>query len=148
MLLEEGAAHVTAIDVGHGQMAFEDPRISLVEGLNARDLTRAHVPEAFDLIVCDVSFISLRLALPPALALAEPGADLIALIKPQFEVGRAALGKGGVVGDENEWARVCAEIAAFLEGQGWSVRGITPSPIAGGDGNREFLIAARRGVAA
>ncbi|MGL4592412.1 MAG: TlyA family RNA methyltransferase [Aestuariivirga sp.] len=148
VLLEEGAAHVTAIDVGHSQMAFEDPRILLVEGLNARDLTRAHVPEAFDLIVCDVSFISLRLALPPALALAEPGADLIALIKPQFEVGRAALGKGGVVGDENEWARVCAEIAAFLEGQGWSVRGITPSPIAGGDGNREFLIAARRGVAA
>lgn len=148
VLLEEGAAHVTAIDVGHGQMAFEDPRVLLVEGLNARDLTRAHVPEAFDLIVCDVSFISLRLALPPALALAEPCADLIALIKPQFEVGRAALGKGGVVGDEAAWARVCSEIAAFLDGQGWSVRGITPSPITGGDGNREFLIAARRGIVA
>jgi 23S rRNA (cytidine1920-2'-O)/16S rRNA (cytidine1409-2'-O)-methyltransferase len=148
VLLEEGAAHVTAIDVGHGQMAFDDPRVTLIEGLNARDLVRAHVPDRLDLIVCDVSFISLKLALPQALALAEPGADLVALIKPQFEVGRAALGKGGVVGDETEWARVCSEIAAFLEGQGWSVRGLVPSPIAGGDGNREFLIAARRGFAA
>ncbi len=129
-------------------MAIQDQRITLIEGLNARDLVRAHVPEPFDLLVCDVSFISLRLALPPALALAEPGADLIALIKPQFEVGRTALGKGGVVSSEGERARACSEVCGFLEDQSWSVSRLTPSPISGGDGNTEFLIAARRCVPA
>lgn len=143
VLLEEGAAHVTAIDVGHGQMMIHDPRVTLIEGLNARDLAREHLAHPVDLVVCDVSFISLKLALPNALALAEPGAVLIALIKPQFEVGRDALGKGGIVSDTAEHQRVCGEISDFLAAHGWTVLGLAPSPIAGGDGNIEFLIAAR-----
>lgn len=143
VLLEEGAAHVTAIDVGHGQMMIHDPRVTLIEGLNARDLAREHLAHPVDLVVCDVSFISLKLALPNALALAEPDAVLIALIKPQFEVGRDALGKGGIVSDTAEHQRVCGEISDFLAGHGWTVLGLAPSPIAGGDGNIEFLIAAR-----
>jgi 23S rRNA (cytidine1920-2'-O)/16S rRNA (cytidine1409-2'-O)-methyltransferase len=143
VLLEEGAAHVTAVDVGHGQMMVHDPRVMLIEGLNVRDLAREHLPHPFDLVVCDVSFISLKLALPQALALAEPGATLVALIKPQFEVGRDALGKGGIVSDTAEHQRVCGEITDFLTSQHWTVLGLAPSPIAGGDGNIEFLIAAR-----
>ena len=145
VLLEQGAAHVTAIDVGHGQMKVTHDRLFSVEGLNARDLAREDLPFPVNLVVCDVSFISLKLALPAALGLAEPGADLIALIKPQFEVGRAALGKGGLVRDEAAHERVCREIEAFIETLGWNVVGVEPSPIAGGDGNREFLIAARKG---
>ncbi|MFO1122712.1 MAG: TlyA family RNA methyltransferase [Hyphomicrobiales bacterium] len=144
VLLEEGATHVTAIDVGHGQMTITDPRVTLIEGLNARDLTAAHLPHPIDLIVCDVSFISLKLALPPALDLAEPDAQLVALIKPQFEVGRARLGKDGIVTDPADWQRVCDETAILLQGRGWQVLGIVASPLPGGDGNREFLIAARR----
>jgi 23S rRNA (cytidine1920-2'-O)/16S rRNA (cytidine1409-2'-O)-methyltransferase len=144
VLLEEGAAHVTAIDVGHGQMRIEDPRITLIEGLNARDLCADHLAGLVELIVCDVSFISLRLALPPALALAEEGAALVALIKPQFEAGREAVGKSGIVSDPAEHERVCGEIADFLRGQGWLVLGVTESPVEGGDGNREFLVAAVR----
>lgn len=144
VLLEEGVSHVTAIDVGHGQMKLSDPRLTSIEGLNARDLTPDLFPAPIDLIVCDMSFISLKLALPAALDLAERGAYLVALIKPQFEVGRDALGKGGIVTDELERQRVCDEIAEFLEHCGWKVLGLTPSPIAGGDGNAEFLIAARK----
>jgi 23S rRNA (cytidine1920-2'-O)/16S rRNA (cytidine1409-2'-O)-methyltransferase len=142
VLLEQGAAHVTAIDVGHGQMKLEDPCIRLIEGLNARDLSTEHLEKNIQVIVCDVSFISLKLALPPALALAEEGAALVALIKPQFEAGRDAVGKGGIVSDPSEHERVCAEIVAFLEGQGWRVLGVTDSPVEGGDGNREFLVGA------
>ena len=145
VLLEEGAAHVTAIDVGHGQMKLDDPRITLIEGLNARDLCAEHLARPVDLIVCDVSFISLRLALPHALALAEEGAVLVALIKPQFEAGREAVGKGGIVSDPLEHERVCGEIVAFLEGEGWRVLGVTASPVEGGDGNREFLVGAVKG---
>jgi 23S rRNA (cytidine1920-2'-O)/16S rRNA (cytidine1409-2'-O)-methyltransferase len=148
VLLEQGAAHVTAIDVGHGQLADairNDARVSAIEGLNARDLTPAHLPHPVDLVVCDVSFISLKIALPPALALAGRRADLIALLKPQFEAGRAAVGKTGVVADRAVHARVCKDIANFLAASGWTVIGLTPSPIPGGDGNREFLIAARKG---
>ena len=141
VLLEQGAAHVTAIDVGHGQMRVGDPRVTLIEGLNARDLARQHLAFPVDLIVCDVSFISLKLALPPAMALAEPGAQLVALIKPQFEVGRDKLGRGGVVAGPQEHRRVCREISEFMAELGWTVLGITPSPIEGGDGNREFLMA-------
>ena len=144
VLLEEGAAHVTAIDVGHGQMMIEDKRLTLIEGLNARDLAQQHLAYPVDFVVCDVSFISLQLALPPALGLAEEGAHLVALIKPQFEVGRDGLGKGGLVTDETSQARVCAEIAELLQRHGWTVLGLTLSPLAGGDGNREFLIAARK----
>lgn len=145
VLLEQGAAHVTAIDVGHGQMKLEDPRITLIEGLNARDLSTEHLGGPVQLIVCDVSFISLKLALPPALALAEEGAELVALIKPQFEAGRGALGKGGIVSDPQEHERVCREIVDFLALQGWRVLGVTRSPVEGGDGNREFLVGARKG---
>lgn len=145
VLLERGAAHVTAIDVGHGQMGAKlaaSMRVTLLEGLNARDLTRDHISEDLTLIVSDVSFISLRLALPPALGLVDSGSQLIALIKPQFEVGREHVGRGGIVMDAAQHQRVCDEISAFLVEQGWSVRGITPSPLEGGDGNVEFLIAA------
>ncbi|WP_374331292.1 TlyA family RNA methyltransferase [Aestuariivirga sp.] len=142
VLLEEGAAHVTAIDVGHGQMKLSDPRVRLIEGLNARDLSTEHLDRPVQLVVCDVSFISLKLALPPALDLAEEGALLVALIKPQFEVGREAIGKGGIVGDPEEHERVCREVADFLRLQGWRVLGLMPSPVEGGDGNREFLVAA------
>lgn len=142
VLLEQDAAHVTAIDVGHGQMKLEDARITRIEGLNARDLRRENLAHPIDLIVCDVSFISLKLALPAALELAEKGATLVALIKPQFEAGREALGKGGIVGDPMVHKQVCREVAAFLREQAWRVQGITASPLEGGDGNREFLIAA------
>ncbi len=145
VLLEQGAAHVTALDVGHGQLADvirNDPRVTVLENVNARDLTT--LPHTIHLIVCDVSFISLKLALPPALSLAASGADLVALIKPQFEAGRDAIGKGGLVTDPEIHTRVCEDISNFIETQGWTVNGITPSSIEGGDGNREFLIAARK----
>jgi 23S rRNA (cytidine1920-2'-O)/16S rRNA (cytidine1409-2'-O)-methyltransferase len=145
VLLERGAARVIAVDVGHGQMAEAlraDRRVTLLEGLNARDLSREHVPDDVLLIVCDVSFISLKLALPPAMALVSSGAQLIALIKPQFEVGRENVGKGGVVTDETQHRRVCDEIVAFLQDAGWRVVGVAPSPVEGGDGNREFLVGA------
>ena len=142
VLLEEGAAHVTAIDVGHGQMKIADPRVTLIEGLNARDLSTEHLDRPIHLIVCDVSFISLKLALPAALELAEEGALLVALIKPQFEAGKDAIGKGGIVTDRQVHERVCAEISDFLRSQGWRVLGVTASPVEGGDGNREFLVSA------
>jgi 23S rRNA (cytidine1920-2'-O)/16S rRNA (cytidine1409-2'-O)-methyltransferase len=145
VLLERGAVHVTAIDVGHGQMASEissDSRVTLIEGLNARDLTREHLSHAIELIVCDVSFISLKLALPPALDLAEQGASLVVLIKPQFEAGRERIGKGGIVGDPSVHHEICEEMAAFVVSKSWEVNGIVPSPISGGDGNKEFLLAA------
>ena len=142
VLLEEGASRVTAIDVGHSQMQVIDPRVRLIEGLNARDLSTEHLDVPIQLIVCDVSFISLKLALPPALDLAEEGALLVALIKPQFEAGREAIGKGGLVTDPGVHERVCAEIADFLRAQGWRVLGLVASPVEGGDGNREFLVAA------
>jgi 23S rRNA (cytidine1920-2'-O)/16S rRNA (cytidine1409-2'-O)-methyltransferase len=145
VLLEQGATHVTAIDVGHGQLAEVialDLRVTSYEGLNARDLARQHVPVDVNLIVSDVSFISLKLALPAALSLMPKGAELLALIKPQFEVGREHVGRGGLVTDPAQHARVCDEIKTFLIAQGWGVKGIAPSPVEGGDGNVEFLIAA------
>jgi 23S rRNA (cytidine1920-2'-O)/16S rRNA (cytidine1409-2'-O)-methyltransferase len=146
VLLEAGAAEVWAVDVGHGQLApvlRADPRLHAIEGLNARDLTAAHVPPP-GWIVADLSFISLAKALPAALALARPGALLVALVKPQFEVGPARVGKGGIVRDPAAIAEARAGVRAFLEGAGWTVLGETESPVPGGDGNREFLIAARR----
>jgi 23S rRNA (cytidine1920-2'-O)/16S rRNA (cytidine1409-2'-O)-methyltransferase len=147
VLLARGAARVYAVDVGMGQLAWklrQDPRVAVLERTNARDLTGAEVPEPVGLITADVSFISLTLALPPALALAGEGARLVALIKPQFEAGRAEVGKGGIVRDSAIHDRVCARIAACLEEAGWQVLGLTASPITGADGNREFLIAAHR----
>jgi len=148
VLLERNASRVYAVDVGHGQLALEiesAPCVVSLERLNIKDITSEHVPEPVDLIVCDVSFISLAKALPAALSLCPPGAMLIALIKPQFEVGRAHIGKGGIVREEAQQQRVCDDVAAWLNTQaGWTVLGITESPITGSDGNREFLIAARK----
>ncbi len=146
VLLARGAAHVHALDVGHGQLApalRADPRVTLHEGVNARAIPEGLIPPP-DWITADLSFISLALALPPALALARPGARLVALVKPQFEVGRAHLGKGGVVRDPAARAAAGARIAACLEASGWAVLGLVESPIAGGDGNREGLIAAAK----
>lgn len=146
VLLARGAAEVWAVDVGHGQLAPElvdAPRLHLIEGLNVRELTAEHVP-APDFVVADLSFIPLSVALPPALGLARPGARLVALVKPQFEVGPARVGKGGIVRDPAAWADAVAGVRTLLGAAGWTVLGDVPSPIAGGDGNREFLIAARK----
>lgn len=148
VLLERGAAHVVAVDVGHGEMDASlaaDPRVTLIEGLNARDLRREHLGgRSIGAIAADVSFISLKLALPPALALAEPGAWGVFLVKPQFEVGKKALGKSGIVRDPEIARQAVNDIAAWIgSGQGWLVTGVIPSPIAGGSGNRESLIGAQ-----
>jgi 23S rRNA (cytidine1920-2'-O)/16S rRNA (cytidine1409-2'-O)-methyltransferase len=148
VLLERGAAKVYAIDVGHSQLHAKlrrDPRVISRDGVNARDLNTTHVPEPFQAITADVSFIGLRLALPPALAMASVGAWLVALVKPQFEVGRFALGKGGIVRDEDAQQAALADMTKWLSSvDGWSVLGTMESPIQGGDGNREFLLAARK----
>ena len=145
VLLERGASQVIAIEVGHGQMMLQDERIDLREGVNARDLTRDDVPEDVSLVVCDVSFIPLHIALGPALELAAEAAHLVVLIKPQFEVGREAIGKGGIVKDEALHQKVNVSISNYIIKQGWKVLGILPSPIEGGDGNKEFLLAAFKG---
>jgi 23S rRNA (cytidine1920-2'-O)/16S rRNA (cytidine1409-2'-O)-methyltransferase len=148
VLLRRGVSRVYAVDVGYGQLDWRlrnDARVRVLERVNARNLTRAEVPEPVDAVVADVSFISLRLALPAALALTAPAAWLVALIKPQFEVGKGQVGKGGVVRDAALHQAVCDEIARWLaETQGWRVMGIVESPITGPKGNREFLIAAGR----
>lgn len=145
VLLERGAAHVTAIDVGHGQLHESiagDPRVTSIEGLNARELTLGHLHHgAPDLLVADVSFISLKLALPAALALAAPLARGIFLVKPQFEAGRAAIGKGGLLRDPTDADRVAEDLRRWIDGfPGWRAAGLVASPIEGGDGNREFLL--------
>lgn len=151
VLLERGAAHVTAIDVGHGQMhpdIANDPRVTVVEGLNARDLAVADLGGRIpDFLVCDVSFISLKLALPSALALAGEGARALLLVKPQFEAGREAIGKGGLLKDPGDAERIAAGLRDWLAAiPGWRVLGLHPSPIEGGDGNREFLLGAVKGA--
>jgi 23S rRNA (cytidine1920-2'-O)/16S rRNA (cytidine1409-2'-O)-methyltransferase len=146
--LARGAARVYAVDVGRGQLhpkLAADPRVASLEATDARTLTPALIPEAPQIVVTDVSFISLEKALPAALALAAPGADLVALVKPQFELGPGRVGKGGVVRDEAARAEALAGVTRFLESAGWSVRASTESPIAGGDGNRELLLWARKG---
>ena len=149
VLLARGVARIYAVDVGHGQFAWKlrnDERVVVLERTNARYLTAAEVPEPADVIVCDASFIGLETVLPAALALAAPGARLIALIKPQFEVGKGQVGKGGVVRDPALHATVCERIHAWLDGlPDWAVLGVTDSPITGPEGNREFLIAAVHG---
>jgi 23S rRNA (cytidine1920-2'-O)/16S rRNA (cytidine1409-2'-O)-methyltransferase len=144
--LKAGAARVFAVDVGRGQLHASlaaDPRVTNLEATDARNLT-AELVGAPDLIVTDVSFIGLEKALPAALSLAAPGADLIALVKPQFEVGPERVGKGGLVKDEGARQDALDAVAAFVETSGWSVQGTTDSPIVGGDGNREFLLWARK----
>jgi 23S rRNA (cytidine1920-2'-O)/16S rRNA (cytidine1409-2'-O)-methyltransferase len=146
VLLARGAAKVYAVDVGHGQLAWKlrtDPRVVVLERTNARDLTRTLVPDPIDLVVCDASFIGLETVLPAGLALAAGGAWLVALIKPQFEVGKGRVGKGGVVRDPALHDEVCRRIADWLASRPrWRVIGLVESPIQGPEGNREFLIAA------
>lgn len=146
VLLARGAARVHAYDVGRGQMhpgVAADPRVDANEGVNARHLDPGVLP-AFDWVVCDVSFISSTLALGPALAAARPGATLVTLVKPQFELQRAALSRGGIVRDAASRDRAAARVSAWLDSRGWAVLGCIESPVAGGDGNRERLLAARR----
>jgi len=148
VLLARGAVRVHAVDVGRGQLAWklrQDPRVLVHEGMNARYLSRAEIPEPIDLVTCDASFIGLETVLPASLALTAEHAALVALIKPQFEAGPKEVGKGGVVRDPAMHRAVCERISAWLEAQpGWHVVGITESPITGPAGNREFLIYARR----
>jgi 23S rRNA (cytidine1920-2'-O)/16S rRNA (cytidine1409-2'-O)-methyltransferase len=148
LLLERGAARVTAVDVGHGQLDWKlrnDPRVVVLERTNARHLTLELLPAAPSLVVCDASFIGLRTVLPAALGLALPGAALVALIKPQFEAGPEAVGKGGVVRDPGVHEAVTAAVRGWLETvMGWAVLGVAPSPILGPKGNREFLIGAEK----
>lgn len=142
--LRHGARRVYAVDVGHGQLAWSlrnDPRVVVLEKTNARHLTARQIPEPINWVVCDASFISLRTVLPASLALAAPGAVLVALIKPQFEVGKGRVGKGGVVRDPALHDEVCADMSEWLDQQpGWQVRGIVQSPITGPEGNIEFLL--------
>src|SRR2546425_12898578 len=144
-LLQRGAARVIAVDVGYGQLAWslrQDPRVTVLERVNIRHLDRLPVPA--DLAVIDVSFISLRLVLPRAGELLSPPGDVVALVKPQFEVGKGAVGKGGVVRDPDQHRQVLSEIRKFAEGAGYEVAGEIPSPILGAKGNREFLLHLRR----
>lgn len=148
VLLTNGAAKVYAVDVGYGQLAHKlrvDPRVVVMERTNARTLDAAQIPDPIGAVVCDASFIGLRTVLPAAMSLTTPGAWMIALIKPQFEVGKDRVGKKGVVREPELHAEVCETISGWLAEQpGWSVVGIEKSPITGPEGNVEFLIGARR----
>ncbi len=146
VLLQRGAAHVVALDVGHGQLDWKlrnDPRVIVLERVNARALTPDQLPagaRVFPLVTIDVSFISLRHILPVLPPLLRPEADVIALVKPQFEAGRAEVRKGGIVRDEAVHGRVIEEVAAAADALGLKRAGLVESPIAGMEGNREFLL--------
>jgi len=146
VLLERGAARVIAVDVGRGQLHQSlraNPKVMFVEETDIRKLSPALLGDAPDLVTIDVSFIPLKLVMPAALALAKVPAQILALIKPQFEAGRANL-KRGIVRDQAVHAQVCDDIAAFVASLGWRVLGVIPSPIDGGDGNAEFLLGATK----
>lgn len=147
VLLARGAARVHAVDVGHGQLAWklrQDPRVVVHDRTNARFLEPGQIGEPIGALVCDASFIGLRTVLPAPLALCAAGSWAVALVKPQFEVGPEAVGRGGVVKSESARRTVCERIAHWWAARpGWRVLGLIPSPIAGRDGNVEFLIAAR-----
>ena len=142
--LERGAAHVVAVDVGQGQLhpkLVADPRVTNLERTDARDLTPVLIPQVPDLIVCDASFIGLAKVLPAALALVIPGADLVTLVKPQFEMdSRGDVGRGGVVRDAEAREAALLRARDWLESEGWTVRETADSPITGGDGNHEYLL--------
>ncbi len=147
VLLSRGAAKVYAVDVGTNQLAWklrQDSRVVVLEQTNARYLTSEEVPEPVDVVTCDASFISLSKVLESALKFADSGARLVALVKPQFEAGREEVGKGGVVRDPIVRERVCDAAAEWVSSQGWSVAGITESPITGPEGNVEFLLGASK----
>ena len=144
-LLSRGAAKVYAVDVGTNQLAWKlrsDPRVVVHEQTNARDLTTQIIPEPIDILVCDASFIGLSKVLDAALDLAKQGANLVALVKPQFEAGRGEVGKGGVVRDPEVHERVCREVSDWVQSKGWRVLGTERSPITGPEGNVEFLLGA------
>ena len=146
VLLDRGARHVVAIDVGHGQCdpgLAAHPRLTYLEGVNARDIAHHDLPRP-EIVVSDVSFISLTKALPPALNLAQLDAELVALIKPQFEFEPALIGKGDIVKKTADREFAVTRVSTFLHDMGWPVQGITPSPIEGSDGNIEFLVYARK----
>jgi len=148
VLLSKGALRVFAVDSGTNQLAWklrQDPRVTVLEKTSARLLTPELIDAACDWVVCDASFISLRKVLEVPLRLAAHECRLVALIKPQFEVGKGEVGKGGVVRDPALHQRVCAEVRDWLEGEGWAVQGIIESPITGPEGNVEFLVSAFRG---
>ena len=146
--LERGAAHVWAVDVGQGQLhprIAADPRVTNLEKTDARDLTPDLIPDAPGLIVCDASFIGLAKVLPAALALAGDGADLVTLVKPQFEMeSRSDIGRGGVVKDDEAREAALARVVDWIASRGWSVQATAESPITGGDGNIEYLLWAKR----
>ncbi len=148
VLLSKGAERVFAVDSGTNQLAWklrQDPRVTVLEQTSARILTPEQIDARCNWVVCDASFISLRKVLEVPLKLAAPQCRLVALIKPQFEVGKGEVGKGGVVRDPALHQRVCDEVREWLEGEGWQIDGIVESPITGPEGNVEFLIAAQRG---
>jgi 23S rRNA (cytidine1920-2'-O)/16S rRNA (cytidine1409-2'-O)-methyltransferase len=151
VLLSRGAKRVHAVDVGHGQLAWklrQDPRVVVHERFNARRLTPEDIREPVDIVTCDASFIGLATVLPAPLALVAERGELVALVKPQFEAGRERVGKGGVVRDPATQREVCERAKAWVATQpGWAVVGIVESPILGPEGNREFLLYARRGAA-
>jgi 23S rRNA (cytidine1920-2'-O)/16S rRNA (cytidine1409-2'-O)-methyltransferase len=146
-LLQHGAQKVYAVDVGYGQLAWkirQDPRVVVIERTNIRDMEPSLVPEPGDIAVIDVSFISLGKVIPSVLKVLKSAAEIIALIKPQFEVGREHVGKGGIVRDESARTQAVERIEKYLRGLGLKVMGVIPSPITGQDGNVEFLIHAVR----
>ena len=147
VLLTKGAARVHAIDVGRGQLAWklrQDERVVVHDGVNARYLSAEQIGEPVDLVTCDASFIGLATVLPAALALTRSRAQLVALVKPQFEAGPGAVGKGGVVRDPEIHRTVCEAAIAWVASRGWEVVGLTESAITGAAGNKEFLLYARR----
>lgn len=146
-LLQQGCKKVYAVDVGYGQMAWkirQDPRVVVIERTNIRELAPSFVPEPVDIVVIDVSFISLEKVIPSVLKFLKPASEIIALIKPQFEVGREQVGKGGIIRDEAARTAAVERITAFVRGQGCEVKGVIPSPITGQDGNVEYLMHALR----
>ncbi len=148
VLLRAAAKKIYAVDVGHNQLAYslrENPAVVVMEKTNARTLDETLIPSAPDMVVCDASFISLKTVLPAALYLAKPSAWLVALIKPQFEVGKDLVGKGGIVREPELHTKVCQEIEAWLRDEMmWTIIGLIESPITGAEGNKEFLICARK----
>ncbi|MEP3264731.1 MAG: TlyA family RNA methyltransferase [Hyphomicrobiales bacterium] len=147
VLIQRDAAHVFAVDVGHDQLHTsiqQDARVTNMQGLNARFLSKDDIDTPLNAIVSDVSFISLKLALPPAMSMVEPGAWAALLVKPQFEVGRELVGRGGIVRDKQDGKNAADNIAAWInEMSGWCVEGLIECPITGGDGNQEYLLGAR-----
>jgi len=142
-LLQHGCSHVIALDVGYGQLHWKlrnHPRVTCMERTNARNLQQGNLDRQVDLVVMDVSFISLTKIIPPVLSLVEPGTPIVALIKPQFEVGKGEVGKGGVVRDRDKQEKVLNHIQEFVEGLGCTVKGLVQSPLLGPKGNREFFI--------